>query len=153
MMMTTEKDISTGRVGGKPTEKDGEDEKEAVPSSANSETERLETTSSDDEENQCPELSDRIPPSALATAVHSFQGEEEDELSFPKGAKISDIVNTSYLRTCWKFLTSPARVSPVGEVGGLEPMRDELGSSHPPLSGSSLQLVGTVPVCCPINQC
>lgn len=92
--MTTDEDISTERVGGQRAEKH---EKEAVSSSANNGTEEPEGTSSesdvrDQEEINSPRLPKQIPPSALGIAVYSFEGEAEDDLSFPKGAKISDIV-------------------------------------------------------------
>jgi hypothetical protein len=34
----------------------------------------------------------RVPQCASATALHGWEAEEDDELSFPEGAKIVDIV-------------------------------------------------------------
>ena len=45
----------------------------------------------------------RIPPDAWATAIYSYRAEGAIYLSFPKGAKIVDIVDTSLLRSIEDF--------------------------------------------------
>lgn len=100
VIMTTENDIRTELAGSEPAEEEAMEEKKSVPSPADIETQEVEAAGREnDGEYQevinSPKSSDRIPPSALATAMRSFQGEEDDDLSFPKGATISDIVHAS----------------------------------------------------------
>jgi hypothetical protein len=86
--MTTNCEISAEHVG------DQAAENEAIPTSPDGTDELANQLSRHklEREDSSQWLQNRIPPSASATAVYPFRAEEEVDLSFPKGAKIVDIV-------------------------------------------------------------